>query len=130
MLRGIGGWLAVNGEAIYGTRPFTVHGEGPTAVVEGPFADEKRKPFTAEDVRFTTRDGKVYAIVLAPPADGRVTIRSLAAGSAHLSRKVQGVDLLGSSDAVKWSQDASGLRIEMPGKPSSPFALALRISLR
>ena len=43
MLREIGGWLAVNGEAIYGTRPFAVFGEGPTAVVEGPFADTKRK---------------------------------------------------------------------------------------
>ena len=43
MLREIGRWLAVNGEAIYGTRPFAVFGEGPTAVVEGPFGDTKRQ---------------------------------------------------------------------------------------
>ena len=54
MLRAIGGWLRVNGEAIYGTRPWTQFGEGPTRVVEGPFADTKRKPFTSQDVRFTT----------------------------------------------------------------------------
>ena len=130
MLREIGGWLAVNGEAIYGTRPFGVFGEGPTAVVEGPFADEKRKPFTSEDVRFTTRDGRVYAIALAWPADGRLSIRSLARGSVHLAGPIQSVDLLGSSESLQWTQDASGLRVELPGKSPLPFALALRIALR
>ncbi len=45
----------MNGEAIYGTRPWKVFGEGPTAVVEGPFTDTKRQAFTPQDVRFTTK---------------------------------------------------------------------------
>ncbi|HEY6548667.1 MAG TPA: alpha-L-fucosidase [Vicinamibacteria bacterium] len=130
MLRQIGAWLAVNGEAIYGSRPFVTFGEGPTAVVEGPFADEKRKAFTSEDVRFTTRDGSLYAIALAPPVDGRLAIRSLAKGSPHLQQAIASVAVLGATEAPKWSQDATGLRVELPGRAPSPFAVTLRISLR
>ena len=130
MLRDIGHWLSANGEAIYGTRPFVVFGEGPTAVVEGPFADDKRKAFTPEDVRFTTKDGKVYAIVLAWPESGRVTIRSLGRPSPHLPKEVANVELLGSSAPVKWTRDAAGLRVDLGPEKPREFALALRISTR
>jgi len=130
MLRDIGGWLQVNGEAIYRTRPFTVFGEGPTAVIEGPFADDKRKPFTPQDVRFTTRDGKVYAIVLAWPENGRATIRSLGQPSPHLSREVATVELLGARAPVKWTRDAAGLHVDLGAEKPREFALALRISPR
>ena len=130
MLREIGQWLAINGEAIYGTRPFEVYGEGPTAVIEGPFADEKRKPFTAEDVRFTTKAGQLYAIVLDWPASGRVTIRSLASKSAYGTGEVATVELLGSKDVVNWSRDETGLTVDLPARRPSPHALVLRIALR
>jgi alpha-L-fucosidase len=130
MLSDIGQWLSINGEAIYGTRPFAVFGEGPTAVVEGPFADDKRKPFTSEDVRFTTRDGKVYAIVLAWPKSGRVTIRSLASASPHLQKEVVDVKLLGSGVPVNWKRDGAGLHVSLPSERPADFALSLRVSTR
>jgi alpha-L-fucosidase len=130
MLREIGRWLAVNGEAIYGTRPFAVFGEGPTAVVEGPFADTKRKAFTAEDVRFTARKGAIYAILLAWPEDGKATIRSLARGKSTLPGELARVELLGSSDAVKWTRAADGLHVELPKARPSEYALALRLTTR
>lgn len=55
MLRSIGRWLAVNGEAIYASRPWKVFGEGPTQVVSGSFTDAKKPDFTSQDIRFTTR---------------------------------------------------------------------------
>jgi alpha-L-fucosidase len=129
MLREIGRWLSVNGEAVYATRPWAIYGEGPTAVVEGPFADTKRRPFTSEDVRFTTRDGRLYAIVLAWPENGRVVIRSLARTSPHVKGEIAGVELLGAKVPVKWSRDGAGLHVELPAARPSDCALALRITL-
>ena len=123
-------WLAVNGEAIYGTRPFAVFGEGPTEVAEGPFSDTKRKSFTAQDVRFTTREGLLYAIVLAWPADGKVKVASLGRGQSSLKGEIEAVELVGSKAAVKWSRDATGLHAQLPGAAPSLYAFALRIKAR
>jgi alpha-L-fucosidase len=98
--------------------------------VEGPFADEKRQPFTSEDVRFTTREGTLYAVVLAWPAGGRVTVRSLARGSPHLRGEVRSVELLGATTPVKWRRDEAGLHVELPAARPSEHALALRIATR
>ena len=73
---------AVNGEAIYGTRPWKVFGEGPTNVVGGSFNDDKRTSFTSNDVRYVTRGDTLYATVMGMPPGGVVTLRSL---GTHLS---------------------------------------------
>jgi alpha-L-fucosidase len=130
MLREIGAWLAVHGEAIYGTRPFAVFGEGPTEVAEGPFSDTKRKPFTAQDVRFTTRGGTVYAIVLARPADGKISIRSLGRGQPHLKGEIQALELVGSNRTLRWTRDAAALATELPAASPSELPIVLRISTR
>src|SRR3546814_2355145 len=59
---GITRWMERNGDAaIYGSRPWRIFGEGPTAVPTGVMNEGEAKPFTAEDVRFTTRDGALHA---------------------------------------------------------------------
>jgi alpha-L-fucosidase len=130
MLREIGRWLSVNGEAIYGTRPFEVYGEGPTAVLEGPFSDTKRKPFTPADIRFTTRDGKLYAVVLDWPADRRVSIRSLGRQQPQGTREVASVELVGAREALRWTHDEAGLHVTLPAAAPSEHAFALRIVRR
>ena len=131
MLREIGQWLGSNGEAIYGTRPWTIFGEGPTAVVEGPFADTKRKAFTAEDIRFTRKGATLYAIALAWPDSGVLTIASLARGSQLLPGEVASVDLLGSHAQVSTTRDGTGLHVRLPPAPVvRPHAVALRIAVR
>ena len=55
-LHSMANWMAVNGEGIFGTRPWKIYGEGPTQVSGGMF-NEQKVHYTAEDLRFTTKDG-------------------------------------------------------------------------
>ena len=50
----MGDWLRRYGEAIYGTRPWTAFGEGPTDVKSGQFTDTARSDYISSDVRYTT----------------------------------------------------------------------------
>jgi alpha-L-fucosidase len=120
MLLEIGKWLSVNGEAIYGTRPWRTYGEGPTEVPEGAFTDTTRKAFTPEDIRFTTKDDVLYAIVLAWP-DKSLTIKSLA------NEPVKRVNLLGHGP-LEFRVDTRGLHIAMPLEKPCEHAFALAIN--
>jgi alpha-L-fucosidase len=136
LLLAIGRWLAVNGEAVYGTRPWRIHGEGPTAVVGGSFSDTRRAPFTASDIRFTTRrdirQGEavetLYATALAWPADGKVTIAALGEGGGLYPGAIGRVELLGWPEPVRWERDGRGLTVEVPPRATGEHAAAFRIS--
>jgi len=128
VLRDVGAWLNANGEAIYGTRPWRVFGEGPTKVAEGSFHDTDVQPYTPEDFRFTTKGGFLYAIELGWPAKGEIVIRSLAGGVGQ--EKVQSVELLGAESKPTFQQREDGLHVSVPTAPSGKYAFAYRIQFQ
>ncbi|WP_412731037.1 alpha-L-fucosidase [Dyella aluminiiresistens] len=123
ILHAIGRWLKANGRAIYDTRPWRVSGEGPTKVVSGSFHDTKTSAYTAADFRFTTRDGDLYAIEMAWPADGKAVIHAI-----KPTDHVRDVRLLADGREVTWKQQADGLHLALPARPVGEYAYAFRIA--
>jgi len=126
VLRDVGSWLKVNGESIYGTRPWRIFGEGPTKVVAGAFHDTETASYTPQDFRFTTKDGVLYAIELAWPENEEAVIHSLVAGQAG-ERPVESIELLGLDSKLTFDQRPDGLHIQVPKRPQGNYAYAFRI---
>jgi alpha-L-fucosidase len=128
ILRDIGKWLTVNGQAIYNTRPWHTYGEGPTEIPEGGFTDTKRQPFTGQDIRFTTTAKAFYALCLDWPGSA-VTITSLGSGSSIKAGNIAKISMLGSDGALAWSQNENGLTIHTPAEKPCDHAFTFKIVL-
>lgn len=123
----IGRWLQVNGEAIYGTRPWLLYGEGPTRVTSSALNTD-RQNFTPDDIRFTTRGKYLYAIALGWPPDGKLHLNSLWKGTPYLRAPIARIEMLGSSQPVHWRQESTGLYIDLPKHQPKEPAYVFRIS--
>lgn len=133
-LEGLASWMDVNGEGIFGSRPWKIYGEGPSTIEKqetgqfGGARDVRSKPYTSEDIRFTTKNGVLYAYLLAVPGEPRVVIKSLAKDSQQTAgQKISEVSLLGHREKLEWSQNDQGLLVKLPEKATSQYAIGLRI---
>lgn len=101
----IGKWLDVNGEAIYGTRPWTKFAEPGTPAY-----------------RFTTKGNTLYAIASGQP-NGDAVIRSLA--SDKVAGKVETVELLGQPGHLQFTRNTDGLTVKLPAAAAAPWTLKI-----
>jgi alpha-L-fucosidase len=113
-------WTAINGEAIFGTRPWKVYGEGAVVVKSDKFNEGKLR-YSSEDIRFTTKGKDLYAIALGWPDSGKLTIRSLSGTNVHSAR------LLGAQDPLRFGRTGQGLEIEMPSQKPNEHAFVIRL---
>jgi alpha-L-fucosidase len=121
-------WMGVNGEAIHGTRPWKTFGAGPsTQAAGGPMNERNRKPMTDADTRFTSKGNTVYAFVMGWP-EKEALLPQLGVASPQTPGKIVNVELLGHRDRVPWTQEATGLRIQLPAQKPCDFAVAFRIT--
>jgi alpha-L-fucosidase len=130
VLRDLGAWLKMNGDAIYGTRPGKIYGEGPTKVAAGSFHDTDTPTYTSEDIRFTTKGNALYAIELGWPASGEAVVHAL--GTAVGGQKVKSVALLGSDAKLEFRQQTDGLHLHLPesAHASTPMPCAFCLKVR
>jgi alpha-L-fucosidase len=133
VLEGITAWMAQNGEGIFSTRPWTVNGEGPAmqkqaaVISDGGFhPNENKQPdLGAQDIRFTTKGKTLYALVQGWPA-GELVVTSLSTNDG--AARATDVRLLGRDQQLKFTQDATGLRVTLP--ESKPATADIGIGLR
>jgi len=130
LLKNMGAWLKVNGEAIYGTRPWTVFGEGPTRLPEGGHKVEKIKIiYKNSDIRFTQKsDKEFYAIVMDKP-ENETVIKTLSTQLGVLNSKILNISLLGSDEKIEWERNERGLVIKASEKFPTNYAHAYKIIL-
>ena len=123
--RSMARWIRVNGEGIYGTRPWRKAGEGPASKQGGAFKEAELE-WTSKDFRFTAKGDTVYAFQMEWPEDGKARSRSL---GAKCRKKVKSVKLLGAGARPPFKQTARGLDIRLPAKQTSEVAHCFRIEL-
>ena len=129
-LQSLASWIPKHGEAIYGTRPYTVFGEGPPEPIEKNFS-EKTRPHTAEDIRFTRKGNVIYAFVLAWPTDGKVSVKTMRKGGEHAPAAIRRLEIIGvpgGSAPLRYTQTADALEVTMPPDKPNPYAYVLRIT--
>ena len=105
-LLGLGDWLDVNGEAIFGTRPW-INAEG-TSLESIP-------------VRFTQKNGLLYAILMGIPETNSITLQNLNLES------ITEVHLLGNEKNLSWKYENTNLTIHLPNQKENTLAIAFKI---
>jgi alpha-L-fucosidase len=124
LLGGIGKWMDVNGESIYGTANWIAYGEGPTQIERaGSFNEKDIAGFTPRDVRFAVKDSVLYATCLGWPG-AEITIETL---KRLYQAEIQSVTMLGSSQPLRWSLNDAGLTIETPAERPCEHAYVFKI---
>ena len=139
-------WLAINGEAIYGTVPWIHAGEGPTVgSAGGDFTEGEELRFNSADIRYTAKGNSLYAICLGRPGE-RLTLRAFMDRTYDAGEVLTGtgpirnaqylypedrgrIGMLGHDGPLPWRFDEDGLQVELPERVPSDIAVALRIEM-
>jgi len=138
VLEGITAWTSVNSEGIFYTRPWKINGEGPSmkvSIVQDPsrpqnsFNEGKQPDLGAQDIRFTAKGKTLYAFVQGWPQK-QLTIQALATSSPQQPEKVVDVRMLGREEALKFTQDTTGLRVTIPGEKPATADIGVTLRIR
>lgn len=133
ILKGIGNWTKDNGEAIYGSRPWKIYGEGPGMItnrVKGTFGGIKDvQKYASNDIRYTSKDGKVYAFCMEHPKSN-IRLTAFGADSKYINKKINSVRMLGHSGKIKWKQQSKALIINTPEKLPDYSVIVFEVGFR
>ena len=124
-------WLDINGEGIFGSRPWKIYGEGVVKTANtGSFKENEKlqESLSEKDIRFTQKNGTVYTFVLGFPTTETVIVNALGRKSTQMQgKRIKRVRLLGCDDKVVWRQAADALYITMPSVKNTGKAVCFAV---
>ncbi|WP_455673882.1 alpha-L-fucosidase [Phocaeicola sp.] len=148
ILDDVGRWMAVNGKAVYASRPWKIYGDNLNSclrekernIVNADMANVLKEaqdenfnartvastPYGPDEVRFTVCNGKLYIFVL-HPATGTIELPSLGLGSAQQPGKISSIKMLGGRGKVHFRQDADKLVLEVPEERPTPYTVVFEV---
>lgn len=127
-LEDMGAWMDRYGEAIYGTRPWKIFGEGPfrkDAASHSDMANEDT--FDARDIRFTTKGDDLYVLQLGWPESGELKVDALGLSSEHNCSKIKSVSLPGRAKELEFEQTDDCLKVRLPEGEYNEIAYAVKV---
>jgi len=131
ILKEIGAWMKINGEAIYGTGRWTTMKEG-LAELEMKSTTTRKEQcfnsvFTSEDFWFTKKGKNVYVISLAAPVNNKVSVKSL----FSCNKQIKNIKLLGGKGILKWEASGDKVNIIIPSDNNINMpGFALKVELK
>jgi alpha-L-fucosidase len=131
ILKEIGAWMRINGEAIYGTKRWITTKEGPTTLEMKSTTFRKENgfnsAFTTEDYWFTVKDNYVYVISLANRASEMVSVKSL----FECRQKIRNITVLGKNESLKWVASGDKVSVSLPlDTNSKELGFVLKVELK
>ncbi len=130
-VKGVGDWLRVNGQGIYGTTPWSIYGEGATYIKnpghhgQGKYRGREVASFNGGDIRYTTKGRDIYAFVLGDFAEANFT--ALGSYAKLYPGEIKGVELLGYDGDVEWRHEPDGLVVKMPNDAEREHAYCFKV---
>ena len=129
IIKDIKAWMDINGQSIYGTRPWKVYGEGPLFDSANPLNAQGFNEginYSASDVRYVEKNGTVYATIMRWPSQMEFSFKTLGLASRYYSGKVKQVNLLGFGK-VGFKQENDALVVSFTDKHPNEIAPVFEI---
>ena len=124
-------WLDINGEGIFGSRPWKIYGEGQVKTANsGSFGDNEKlqEALSEKDIRFTQKDGTVYAYVLGFPTTPTIAIKALGRKSEQMNgKRIKQVRMLGADKKLVWRQSDDALYITLPDVENTGMTIGFAV---
>lgn len=114
IVEGIAAWMGRYGDAIYGTRPWRIHGEGPGSGGGGMFSETQHSKNVAADIRYVRKGDNLHALMLGWPDDGVARLTLLANGNPVGRGRVERVTLFGDSTPLAFRRTDTALEVTLP----------------
>jgi alpha-L-fucosidase len=125
----IAAWMGRYGEAIYGSRPWRVFGEGTAGSGSGSFSEGgQTSPYSARDIRYVTRNGNVHALVLGWPEEGVARMTLLGAANPVGRGEVRRVTLPNDSTPLPFTRNEDALEVTVPAAARNAIGVALVVA--